>query len=212
MISGIIEEFSDLEVYLAGGSVRDVILDRQSQIKDVDLFVAGKSIENALRRLDDSGHLTQNPHGTPRWYPQIGTDEHFDFIPIQQFNNGLWKCENIVDVLNHFDFTGNALAFNLYSGQFHNPQNGLRDLTLRVIRSIRFDIPDEPFVPGQTLSRRALLWFRLIHYNAVLGFTIEPITYRWLMQNRGYINQAELYGSIFQPLHPKALERVRSGL
>src|SRR5713101_5027714 len=135
----IMTRFPTLEVYLAGGAVRDVILGRDVQSKDFDIFLGGDAVEVALEVWGTSGSMELGPFGSPRWFPSPAQSQYCDLIPISRFINGLWRCEDIIDVLNQFDFTGNAVAFDLRSGRFFDPQNGRRDLHRRVLRSVRFD-------------------------------------------------------------------------
>ena len=138
VIRGIVEEFPDLEIYLAGGIVRDVVLDRQSQIKDIDLFVNGKSVESALRLLDDSGHLTQSPHGTPRWYPRQDIEEYFDFIPIRQFYNG-GIGESAPMMLSIFEGFVDGIETTIASGE-ETIEIIARDISARLNRTAVFGV------------------------------------------------------------------------
>ncbi len=195
----VLAQFPSLEIYLAGGVVRNAVLGREVQPKDFDLFLGGDSVDAALQAWSSEGRTTAGPYGCPRWSPG-GTGAYCDMIPIRRFTPGLWPCEDIVDVLNQFDFTGNALAFDLRDGVFFNPQNGLRDMRRRSLRAVRFDYPDEPFMAGQALGRRAILWFRLLHYAATLGLELEPITRQWLIDGKKAFGQKAVFAaSFFEP-------------
>jgi hypothetical protein len=200
-------EFSEVDVFLAGGSVRDVLLERDVDPKDMDFFLGGSGIEKVFTHLADTGTIRHGPFGSPRWFP-TGTNVHCDVIPIQGFFNGLWKCEDILDVLNQFDFTGNAVAVHLRTGVVHDPQNGRRDLALRVVRGVRFDYPEEPIGRSIKLTRPAVVWFRILHYAATLDLTIEPVTLEWIRCHSHYAEQLNDFVGFFFPLHPKALAQI----
>lgn len=192
---------ADLKVFLAGGAVRNCFLDRPLRVRDFDFFLDGSSFERALSILERHGVLEQTPYGSPRWHPARIPEHYADLIPIRDFRPGLWPCEDIVDVLNQFDFTASAIAFDLRSGRGFDPQNGLRDLTRHTMRMVRFDYPDGPFIPGATLPRNAILWFRILHYTKTLQFFIEPLTLEWLRARRNYQRYAAAFSELFFQPH-----------
>lgn len=189
--------FEDLQVFLAGGVIRNCLLEGSSQQKDFDFFLQGPSIKAALELFAQNGQLEATPYGAPRWHPISNPKQYADLMSIEDFVPGLWKCENIVDVLNQFDFTANAVAFDVRSGEMFDPQNGFRDGGQRTMRMVRFDYPEGPFISGATLSRNAILWFRILHYTRILDFTIEPITLEWLKTHRGFNRQLEAFSLLF---------------
>ncbi len=202
----VLADFPSVEVYLAGGVVRDVVLGREDRCKDLDFFVGRDGLPQILAFLARHGQVSEGPFGSPRWFPAQNAQAYCDLVPIQSFCNGLWPCEDIVDVLNQFDFTGNALAVNLRSGEFHNPQNGLRDLARRIMRAVRLDYPEEPIRPGHPLTRTTVLWFRILHYAAMLDLAVEQVTLQWLRANRRCSKDREAFAATFFPIHPGALD------
>lgn len=176
----------DVSFFLAGGTIRDIVLKRKRPPKDFDFFLGGDRYPSVIAALKKRGKMILGPFGSPRWFPENREECHADIIPIDGFYNGLWYCKDIRDVLNQFDFTGNAIAVDLRTGHVHDPQNGIRDLSFRIMKMVRFDYPDEPIQSGHPLHRLAVLWFRVLHYAAVLGLVIEPVTLRWLRANRAY--------------------------
>lgn len=199
--------FPGVEVYVAGGLLRNIVLDAGHKIKDIDLFLGGDSVQPFLERFSNHGSLWRGPFGAPRWQPDAGDACYADLIPILGFHNGLWPCENILDVLNQFDFTANALAMDLRSGCVFDPQNARRDLDRCIMRAVRFDYPDEPFLPDYRITRPAVVWFRIIHYASAQGLTVEPVTQRWLQMHRHYWQYRGEFEKLFFPLHPDALDR-----
>jgi hypothetical protein len=202
-------DFNELDVYLAGGSLRDLFLERDVGPKDLDFFLGGSGTEEVFTRLAANGTVRYGPFGSPRWFPTRAACAYCDVIPIRAFSNGLWRCDDILDVLNQFDFTGNALALHLRTGVLYDPQNGIRDLRLRVMRAIRFDYPDEPFSASSKLTRPAVVWFRILHYAAALGLTLEPVTRAWIYRNSAFADQSGDFAATFFPLHPEALSALQ---
>lgn len=201
----LVESSANVDIFIAGGCIRDLLLARGARPKDFDIFLGGPGVEKVLKRLASAGRLEHGPFGSPRWYPNPGSALYCDVIPITGFVNGLWRCENITDVLNQFDFTANAVAVDLRTAEFFDPQNGVRDIGRRVMRAVRFDYPEERIAPEIGLSRPEVLWFRILHYAAVLKLTIEPVTLEWLRANRRYEPDAARFESVFFPLHRRWL-------
>lgn len=200
-------EFDDLKVYVAGGLIRNELLGLAREPKDFDFFVGGESVASAMEYFSREGLLRSTPYGAPRWYPASDEGQYADLIPIADFIPGLWPCEDIVDVLNQFDFTANAVAFDLRTGQAFDPQNGARDALSHVMKMVRFDYPDGPFVPSATLNRNVILWFRVMHYASTLGLRIEPLTRSWLAAHRSFASQEDEFSRLF--FHPN-LQALKS--
>jgi hypothetical protein len=209
-IAATMDALPKLEVYLAGGAVRDVLVSQEPISKDLDFFLGGQDVESALSHLERRGELLTGPFGSPRWFPNADRQFYCDLVPIRRFHNGLWQCEDITDVLNQFDFTANALAVDLRCGQFYNPQNGHRDLLRRIMRAVRFDYPEEPMARGARITRPAVVWFRILHYAAALNLTIEPVTMAWLKNHSRFLQQAAAFENLIFPLHQEALEPLTS--
>jgi tRNA nucleotidyltransferase (CCA-adding enzyme) len=199
----LLDRHPGVDCFVAGGAVRDVLLEAPPLPSDVDLFLGGSEASELIDALATAGTVRQGPFGSPRWAPAKG-GSYADVIPIANFYNGLWRCEDIVDALNQFDFTCNAVALDLRSGAFYDPQNGARDACRRRMRAIRFDYPDEPIAPDSDLTRPAVLWFRLLHYATVRRLEIEPITLSWLRASRRHLENRDLFSATFFPLDSHA--------
>ena len=209
VIEDILEEFSELEIFLTGGVLRNIIIGKKQPPNDFDFFIGGKDIDNALNRLKRQGRLEKGPYGSPRWFPPNHDACYCDLVPINSFYNGLWYCEDIIDVLNQFDFTGNAIAINLRTKQFYDPQNGKRDLELGIIKAVRFDYPEEPISQNITITRPAVVWFRILHYAALLSLRIEPVTYNWLIKEYRFKEYEQEFNENLFPLHINALDLIK---
>lgn len=192
-------ERDDVELYLAGGAIRNLIIGEQ-QIKDYDFFVNYGDKKDVLDSLSKHGKVVFGPFGSPRWYPNGATEIYCDLIWINEFYNGLWHCKDIVDVLNQFDFTANAIAVDIKTAQVFNPQNGIRDIDKRIIRAVRFDYPNEPISESTSLKRLEVLWFRLLHYSSKYDMKIEPITRNWIERNLSFkYKDTEFTNLFFEP-------------
>lgn len=176
-----------LQVYVAGGAVRNTLMGLTATTKDWDFFLGGASVADSVEHFRKFGRLSETPYGAPRWFPHEESSQYADLIPIQNFVPGLWRCLDIVDVLNQFDFTANAVAFDVFSGVAFDPQNGARDAINRTMKMVRFDYPEGPYITGAKLNRNDVLWFRIVHYASVLDLSIEPITRDWLISRRNAV-------------------------
>ena len=109
------------QVYIVGGILRDILLERE--IRDIDIVVSGKG-EDFARALGKSFHLKKD------------MDEYrvmMDNFTIDVM--GLGTTE-ILDDLARRDYTINAMAYNLLDKRFIDPFNGVKDLENGIIKAI----------------------------------------------------------------------------
>jgi hypothetical protein len=195
----VMSRYPNLHIFLVGGSVRDVLLNRSQPSKDFDFIMCNDASNEAVQALSEFGNLTLGQFGSARWFPE-GSNLYADLIIAKDWRSSLWPCEDILDCLNSFDCSANAIAYNLREGQIVDPQNGRRDISRRQIRAIRFDFPDSPVSSTLPLSQPIIAWFRLFHYACVLNMTIEPVTLQWLIRHRHYLSRkAEFSSYFFEP-------------
>lgn len=197
----VMREFARTKVYLAGGVLRDAFRAGAQVPKDFDFFLGEQDAEAFVARLAEKGRIETGPFGAPRWFPAEHDRVYADVIVIARFYNGLWKCEDMVDALNQFDFTANAIALDLRERRLFDPQNGVRDAGAGIMRAVRFDYPDEPLASDVRLSRLGILWIRLMHYSRSLNLRVEPVTARWLVENARYEGQKGAFAeAFFEPM------------
>lgn len=156
--------------FLVGGPVRDILLGRPAI--DIDL-----TLEEGSSTL--AGALAQRIEGRVRSFPQFltykVTADNFPEIDIATARKERYRqpgalpaitAGRLKDDLVRRDFSINALALDLESGQLHDPTEGERDIRDRLVRVLH----DESFVDDPTRI------FRAIRLAARLGFEIEPQT------------------------------------
>lgn len=190
------DAFTGVDVFLAGGAVRNALGARADSPKDFDLFIGGAQAPQFVARLAKLGTLRYGPFGSPRWLPADG-GPYADVILIERFNNGVERCQDITGALRQFDFTANALAVDLRTRAFHDPCGGGADYLAGVMRAVRLDYPDEPIAAGHALTRNVVLWMRLMHYAAVLDLEPDETTRGWLAARAGYESQRALFAETF---------------
>jgi len=176
-------KLADNNFHIAGGIVRNAFTNAKNNNTDIDLFVTREGFNQLNDFISSTGTIIENPYGSIRWYPVSGRDIYYDIMIIEEWDQGLWRCENIYDVLNQFDFTANALAVDIKTLEFFNPLNGLIHARRKELRAIRYDYPEKSVSPAISLSRNSIRWFRYYYYAKKMEFSIEPITMKWIEDN-----------------------------
>lgn len=181
VVSEIITE-SNLEAYVIGGFVRDLILGRPS--KDIDIVVIGNGLE--LAKLAGEKLRVKNVS----YFKNFGTaqfkykDLEVEFVGARKesYNRDSRKpiVENgtISDDQNRRDFTINALALSLHKnnfGELIDPFNGIQDLENGVLRT--------PLNPDKTYSDDPLRMMRAVRFATQLDFKIEKNSLESILKN-----------------------------
>ena len=195
----------ETKCYVAGGVVRDAHLGRSIPSKDIDIFLEGAGCKHVIDSFAKQGTMEIGTFGAYEWTPNAAPEIDCDIILVDKFFNGLWRCTDMLDALNQFDCTVNALAIDLRTGYLLDPQNGRQDIRTKTMRAVRFDFPNEPIAQNATLTRNAVLWWRLLHYASSLGLEIEPVTSAWLAENRKFEAYREDFERTFYKINEKAL-------
>ncbi len=172
----------NLEAYVIGGFVRDLILERPS--KDIDIVVVGSGMDLAelvAEKLRVKKLSQFKSFGTAHFnYKDL--DVEFVGARKESYNRSSRKpiVENgtLQDDLLRRDFTINALALDLRPGSFGNlvdPFDGINDLEKGIIRT--------PLTPDQTYSDDPLRMLRAIRFATQLDFKIEPVSLTSIKEN-----------------------------
>lgn len=172
----------NIEAYVVGGYVRDILLKRPS--KDMDFVCVGSGIEWAEQVAKDLGKAKVNV------FKSFGTaqvkfkDWELEFVGARKESYRAESRKPIVedgsleDDQKRRDFTINALAINLNKNRFGeliDPFEGVKDLNSRIIRT--------PLEPGSTFSDDPLRMMRAIRFAAQLTFDIEADTFTGVIEH-----------------------------
>lgn len=175
------------EVYVVGGFVRDLLLDRPS--KDLDFVTVGSGIDLARGVAESFGkraHLAVYAnYGTA----QVKTPRlELEFVGARkesyhrESRNPIVEDGTLDDDMKRRDFTVNAMAICLNEGRFGellDPFGGAEDLKRRrIVTSLDPDI---------TFSDDPLRMLRAIRFATQLGFFIDPVTFKAIADNAGRI-------------------------
>ena len=183
LISEAAEELG-VEVYVIGGYVRDIFLNRPS--KDIDVVAVGSGIELAKRvakKIGRGAYLSV--------FKNFGTaqvkagDLELEFVGARKESYSHDSRKPVVedgtleDDQNRRDFTINALALCLNKeryGELVDPFGGLEDMDELTIRT--------PLDPDVTFSDDPLRMMRAVRFATQLGFFIDPDTFDAIIRNR----------------------------
>ena len=173
---GKIADATKLRVYVVGGYVRDMILDKPTV--DIDVMVIGDGVEFAGKvasELNDELSAVYKKFGTALLEHNEYKIE-FASARKESYNRDSRKpnveFSGLEDDLARRDFTINALAVSLNSdtlGQLIDIFNGQDDIENKIIRT--------PLAPEKTFDDDPLRIMRAIRFASVLDFSIETGTY-----------------------------------
>ena len=169
-------------VYLIGGYVRDIFLNRKSQ--DLDFVTIGSAKELAST-IANKLNIKELAH-----FKNFGTamikygGQELQFVGARKESyrhdsrNPVVENGSLEDDQNRRDFTINALAISLNKetyGQLLDPFNGLKDLKDEILKT--------PLDPDVTFCDDPLRMLRAIRFAAQLNFTIDERTFQSISKN-----------------------------
>ncbi|MDB5024586.1 MAG: hypothetical protein JWP78_2341 [Mucilaginibacter sp.] len=175
----------NVQAYVIGGFVRDLLLNRPS--KDIDIAVVGNGIsfaEHVAKKLKVKLSVFKNFGTAMLRYKDI----EVEFVGARKESYRADSRKPIVedgtleDDQRRRDFTINALALALHPAQFGeliDPFDGVRDLKQQLIRT--------PLEPARTFSDDPLRMLRAIRFASQLNFTIDQVALEAIKQNTGRI-------------------------
>jgi len=187
--------------YMVGGSIRDILMGRSPT--DYDFAVPGNPLKFASQIAAKIGGHPVEIGKAGRQILRVVSPRHIvDIAPV----NG----PTIESDLHKRDFTIDAMACHLPSGELIDPFNGRADLSLKLVRMVSSDV----------FRKDPIRLLRAFRIAAQLGFRIEACTAAAVRDNAALIQQSagervrtELF-TLFevQQSHPYLIQMADSGL
>ncbi|NQU27170.1 MAG: HD domain-containing protein [Candidatus Marinimicrobia bacterium] len=171
-LAGQLAAEQDLELYVVGGVVRDILINRP--LKEIDLMVVGDGIEFArllAKKLGVRKIVPFSTFGTAQIpYKQIPVEVASARTESYQPDSrkpAQIKYTDLEGDLIRRDFTINAMAIDLWPERFgtlHDPFSGVQDLEQRLLIT--------PLDPDETFAEDPLRMLRAAYFAANLGCVI----------------------------------------
>ncbi|NUM25604.1 MAG: CCA tRNA nucleotidyltransferase [Candidatus Buchananbacteria bacterium] len=175
------KQLPEAEIFLVGGAVRDMLLNRPTT--DFDLVVRNVSKPTLEKFLTAHGkvNLVGKKFGVFKFVPKgwVGTEIDIALPRTEHsinFSGGYkdFKINSsaklkIEDDLGRRDFTINAIAYDVKNKKLLDPYQGLQDLNHKVIRAVG--------APTQRFKEDYSRMLRAIRFSAQLNFVIEHQTW-----------------------------------
>ncbi|QDH79602.1 HD domain-containing protein [Echinicola soli] len=181
----------NLEAYVVGGFVRDLLLKRvKISAKDIDFVCVGSGIALAKKVAESF-----EEHVPLSVFKNFGTamikldDWELEFVGARKESYRHDSRKPIVEDgtlqedQERRDFTINAMAISINEakyGELVDPFDGVRDLKRKLIRT--------PLDPDTTFSDDPLRMLRAVRFAAQLDFDIDPSTFDGLIRNAERLN------------------------
>lgn len=196
-LSDLKKDFEMIEIYLVGGALRDWLVGRNAHQVDFDFVIRKISLEKLVPWLEKHGtvNIVGKTFGVLKFKPKNGNTEIDIALPRteQAFSNthGGYRdvtVETDPDLplekdLARRDFTVNAMALNLLTGELIDPFGGQHDLEAKILSAVGY-APDR-FQEDLTRILRG------IRFAVELNFEIEPQTLEAMKSLIPEINQLQ---------------------
>jgi tRNA nucleotidyltransferase/poly(A) polymerase len=182
---GKVADAHGFKAFLIGGFVRDLLLNRLGELKDIDIVVEGSGIEFAnflAKDLNTSEVKHFKNFGTAMLKYQ-NLEIEIVGARKESYNRNSRKPivedGTLADDQKRRDFTINALSIALNQenfGELHDPFHGIEDLKNKIIRT--------PLEPETTYSDDPLRMLRAIRFACQLDFTIHPVSLQAIKEQK----------------------------
>ena len=173
LVAGHLGEKENLEVYVVGGFVRDLLMEQP--LNDIDLMVVGDGISFAkklARKLGQKKIIPFTKFGTAI-IPNKKMSIEVATARTELYSKNSRKPKEVIytnlegDLVRR-DFTINAMAINILPNQFGvliDPYDGIGDIRRKVLKT--------PFNPDETLAEDPLRMMRAAYFSSKLKFKLS---------------------------------------
>ena len=186
MVLAVLQDAS-YEVYLVGGCVRDILMDKVP--KDYDITTSATPEEIIALFPKTFYENTYGTVGVVTCGEDLGTicsDESVKIVEVTPYrlestysdnrhpDDVKWS-KNLTDDLARRDFTMNAIAYNPVTREIVDPYNGQKDISNRMIRAVG--------EADMRFGEDALRLMRTVRFMSQLDFDIESVTRESIEKN-----------------------------
>lgn len=170
LVAELARAFADRQLFLVGGSLRDQLLGRVHADVDLATDATPDDIRRRVEPLADSVWLVGEKFGTVGLLKD-GVKAEITTFRADTYDGVSRKPEvsfgeSIHDDLARRDFTINAIARNLHSGELLDPFDGRQDLGDQIVRFVG--------APEVRIREDPLRMLRAVRFCAQLGFELDP--------------------------------------
>lgn len=167
-IGGIFRK-NGFKAYLVGGAVRDMILGKKGHDYDLATNATPKQVMGIFKKVIPTGIA----HGTVTIHIFGMQIETTTFRTEADYTDGRHPdsvkfATTIEEDLSRRDFTMNAIAADLESGELTDPFDGQKDIRNKIIRTVG--------EPQERFAEDGLRPVRAVRFSGQLGFSIEEKT------------------------------------
>ena len=161
------------EIYLVGGAVRDMLMGKNIHDWDLATNALPEEVSEIIRRAGGKVVPTGIKHGTVTVFYKNNSAEITTFRLESGYSDGrrpdqVNYTSNVQEDLSRRDFTMNAIALRLPTGETVDPFGGAKDIKAGVIRCVGN--------AAERFSEDGLRPLRAVRFAAQLGFEIEKNT------------------------------------
>ncbi|MGH9739839.1 MAG: hypothetical protein ACRD4X_14820 [Candidatus Acidiferrales bacterium] len=166
----------ELNIYLTGGAVRDLISGQP--IRDLDFTVEGNPVR-MVRELEKGGARALSENEKTRHYEMIFSGDADGSLSAARDDvyerpgaKPEFRFAGIMEDLRRRDFSINAIAISLNAqsrGLLLDPTNGLADLERQEVRALSI----------HAFTNQPVRLLRILRYCARMGFNMESRTQEW---------------------------------
>jgi len=179
---------SDFTIFIVGGSVRDILMDKKPNDWDLTTDATPDEIVKVFEKTEFKIIDISKKHGT---IILIINNESYEITTFRidgdYINNRKPKevkfTKKIDEDLARRDFTMNALAYSIETGLI-DFYNGLKDIENKVIKCVGN--------PNIRFEEDALRMLRAVRFSAQLDFDIDDNTYNSIKNNINLINNLSI--------------------
>ncbi len=170
LIARLTEAFSDRQLHLVGGCLRDELLGRPSRDLDLATDALPDEVRRRVEPWADAVWLVGEKFGTVG-LEYAGVKAEITTFRTDTYDGISRKPEvafgsDLAADLARRDFTINAMARDLHTGKLADPHGGRRDLRERSIRFVG--------EPAARIAEDPLRMLRAVRFCAALGFELDP--------------------------------------